>query len=136
MVQISFSQGVGPDEVKQIRESVQKECIALKIEPKNGFIALFVVDELACNIMEHAHATWMELKVTVAAEKFTAVLRDNGIAFDTGRQVESSREKQIVTEENERRLGLSLIGRLVDSIHYSRDKDINQVVLEKSWALN
>jgi anti-sigma regulatory factor (Ser/Thr protein kinase) len=33
-------------------------------------------------------------------------------------------------------LGLGLIGRLVDRMTYSRDKGVNQVVLEKAWQAN
>lgn len=133
MLQITFNQGIGPGEVKQIRDKVQAECIAQKMPPKNGFIMLFVVDELSSNIMEHAHATWMELKIDSNSDRFTATLRDDGVPFDTGAEAAEAREKKITGDEGERRLGLSLIGRLVDRINYSRDKGVNQVVLEKNW---
>lgn len=135
MLQISFNQGIGENEVKLIREKVQAECIALKMAPKNGFILLFVVDELSCNIMEHAHATWMELKIDTDASKFSATLRDDGVPFDTGAEVSEAKQKMVTGEGGERRLGLSLIGRLVDKINYSRDKGVNQVVLEKAWQI-
>jgi len=133
MLQITFNQGIGPTEVKLIRDKVQAECIAAKMAPKNGFIMLFVVDELSSNIMEHAHATWMELKIDNTEKKFTATLRDDGVPFDTGAEVAEAKDKLITGESGERRLGLSLIGRLVDQINYSREKGVNQVVLEKSW---
>src|SRR4051812_14198981 len=133
MLQITFNQGVGPSEVKLIRDKVQAECLAMKMAPKNGFILLFVVDELSSNIMEHAHATWMDLKIDTSAEKFTATLRDDGVPFDTGAEAAEAKEKKITGDGGERRLGLSLIGRLVDRINYSRDKGVNQVVLEKAW---
>src|SRR5580704_7053921 len=133
MLQISFSQGVGPNEVKLIREKVQAECISLKMAPKNGFILLFVVDELSSNIMEHAHATWMDLRIDSNEKRFTATLRDDGVPFDTGAEVAEAKDKKITGEGGERRLGLSLIGRLVDKIVYGRDKGVNQVVLEKAW---
>src|SRR5882672_6795865 len=72
MLQVTFNQGVGPAEVKLISDKVQAECIAMKMAPKNGFILLFVVDELSSNIMEHAHATWMDLKIDTSEKKFTA----------------------------------------------------------------
>lgn len=135
MLQITFNQGVGPNEVKLVREKVQAECLAMKMAPKNGFILLFVVDELCSNIMEHAHATWMELKVESDPAKFLVVLRDDGVAFDTGAEVTEAKEKEMTGESGERRLGLGLIGRLVDKISYSRDKSVNQVVLEKAWQV-
>lgn len=133
MLQISFTQGVGPAEVKLIRDKVQAECIALKMLPKNGFILLFVVDELSCNIMEHAHATWMDLRIELDGEKFTVTLKDDGVPFDAGAEVGAAKQKTIDGESGERRLGLSLIGRLVDSIDYSRAQGINQVVIKKAW---
>jgi anti-sigma regulatory factor (Ser/Thr protein kinase) len=136
MFQISFNQGVGPAEVKLIREKVQSECLALKMPPKNGFIVLFVVDELSCNIMEHAHATWMELKVDTNTDNFVVTLRDDGVPFDSGAEATEAKDRKITGEMGERRLGLGLIGRLVDRMTYSRDKGVNQVVLEKAWQAN
>ena len=134
MLEISFKQGIGPAEVKQIRDKVQAECIALKMLPKNSFILLFVVDELSCNIMEHSHATWMELKVEVNLQKFSATLRDDGVPFDTKAEVGEAKQKAIDGEQGDRRLGLNLIGRLVDEVKYGREKGINQVELQKVWT--
>jgi anti-sigma regulatory factor (Ser/Thr protein kinase) len=75
----------------------------------------------------------MDLKIDGGADKFSAVLRDDGVPFDLGAEAAGAKDKPITGEGGERRLGLSLIARLVDSIHYSRDKGINQVVLEKAW---
>jgi anti-sigma regulatory factor (Ser/Thr protein kinase) len=131
--EISFSQGIGPVEVKQIRERVQSSCIELKIPPKNSFILLFVVDELSCNIMEHSHAKWMELKIEASPANFTATLRDDGVPFDMGSELADAKGKAVSSEGGERRLGLSLVSRLVDSVKYSRDKGVNQVILSKAW---
>jgi anti-sigma regulatory factor (Ser/Thr protein kinase) len=136
MLQISFNQGVGPIEVKQIREKVQAECLALKLPPKNGFVLLFVVDEISCNIMEHAHATWMELKVETDKDKFVVTVRDDGVPFDTGTELQEAKGKSLDLGPNERSLGLSLIARLVDKVGYSREKGANQIVLEKHWKQN
>lgn len=136
MLQISFNQGVGPIEVKQIREKVQAECLALKLPPKNGFVLLFVVDEISCNIMEHAHATWMELKVETDKEKFVVTVRDDGVPFDTGTELTEAKGKSLDLGPDERSLGLSLIARLVDKVAYSREKGANQIVLEKHWKQN
>jgi anti-sigma regulatory factor (Ser/Thr protein kinase) len=133
MLKISFTQGVGPAEVGLIREKVQAECIAQKLLPKNGFILLFVVDELSSNIMEHSHATWMELQVEMDGQKFSARLKDDGVPFDTGAEVGAAKAKAFDGEGGERRLGLGLIGRLVDSIDYSRSQGINEVVIRKAW---
>jgi anti-sigma regulatory factor (Ser/Thr protein kinase) len=133
MLQISFNQGIGPHEVKLIREKVQAECIARKMPPKNGFVLLFVVDELSCNIMEHARASWMDLKIEADEKKFSAVLRDDGIPFDAEAEAGEAKERPVTGESDGRRLGLGLIGRLVDRISYSRENGVNQVVLEKAW---
>jgi anti-sigma regulatory factor (Ser/Thr protein kinase) len=133
MIQISFKQALGPLEVKQIRDKVQAECLALRVAPKNGFILLFVVDELSCNIMEHSHASWMDLKIEVTEKGFSALLKDDGVPFDTGAEVSEAKGKAINGESGERRLGLNLIGRLVDKIVYSRDAGANLVKVEKAW---
>ena len=63
----------------------------------------------------------------------TAIVYD-GLGHSSYRsEAAEAKEKKITGEGGERRLGLSLIGRLVDRINYSRDKGVNQVVLEKSW---
>jgi anti-sigma regulatory factor (Ser/Thr protein kinase) len=136
MIEIAFQQGVGPKEVQLIRDRVQKECFAMKMRPKDSFILLFVVDELSCNIMEHAHASWMQLRIETSERGFSAVLKDDGVAFDTSAEVKEAKTKKVESEEGERKLGLSLIGRLVDRVSYTRSAGVNQVILEKAWSQN
>ena len=58
MIDMNFPQGVGEPDVKKIRLAVQGEAASKGLGPQQGFMLLFVVDELCCNVMEHSRAAW------------------------------------------------------------------------------
>ena len=63
MLALTFPKGVGEADVKSIRQAVQSEASQKGLGPQQGFVLLFVIDELCCNVMEHGRAAWMELKL-------------------------------------------------------------------------
>jgi anti-sigma regulatory factor (Ser/Thr protein kinase) len=133
MINLRFTQGLGPDDVHAIRQSVQTEAAQQGLAAQQGFVMVFVVDELVCNVMEHARAAWMELKIEADPKGFRCKLVDDGVPFDTADSVKSAASADIKGED-ERRLGLNLIGRLVDDVSYTRTPEgLNQVELGKAW---
>jgi anti-sigma regulatory factor (Ser/Thr protein kinase) len=133
MIAMSFPGGLGAQDVQQIRHAVQEEASARGLGPQHGFMLLFVVDELCCNVMEHSRAAWAELKVEANPTGFRLVLTDDGVPFDLAGQVRSASGKDLKGEDD-RRLGLNLIGRLVDDLKYDRTPEgLNRVELAKSF---
>jgi anti-sigma regulatory factor (Ser/Thr protein kinase) len=133
MIAMSFPRGVGAQDVQQIRHAVQEEASARGLGPQHGFMLLFVVDELCCNVMEHSRAAWAELKVEANPTGFRLVLTDDGVPFDLAGQVRSA-SGQDLKGEDDRRLGLNLIGRLVDDLKYDRTPEgLNRVEMAKSF---
>jgi anti-sigma regulatory factor (Ser/Thr protein kinase) len=133
MVNLRFSHGIGANDVHSIRQSVQAEAAQVGLGAQQGFVMIFVVDELVCNVMEHGKAAWMELKIEADPRGFRCQLVDDGMPFDTADSVKSAAQSDIKGED-ERRLGLNLIGRLVDDVSYRRTPEgLNHLELAKAW---
>src|SRR5260370_729152 len=107
MVNLRFSQGIGASDVQNIRQSVQAEAASAGLAAQQGFVMVFVVDELVCNVMEHARAAWMELKIEADPKGFHCQLVDDGMPFDTADSVKNASHTDIKGEDD-RRLGLNL----------------------------
>lgn len=133
MIAMNFPRGVGAQDVKQIRQAVQTEASAKGLGPQQGFMLLFVVDELCCNVMEHSRAAWADLKIEANPTGFRLVLTDDGVPFDLAGQVRSAAGGDLKGQDD-RRLGLNLIGRLVDDLRYDRTPEgLNRVEMAKSF---
>jgi anti-sigma regulatory factor (Ser/Thr protein kinase) len=127
-----FDKGIGALDLRQIRDAVQGECLSKGLGPKDSFIVLFVTDEIVCNVMEHSKATWMEMELELSPEGFSASFKDDGVTFDAKSEVDALKGKA-VDGENERHLGLNLIGRLVDKVDYKREQNVNTLNVSKFW---
>jgi len=133
MLAMSFPRGLGAGDVQKIRSAVQGEASAKGLGPQHGFMLLFVVDELCCNVMEHSRAAWAELKIEANPAGFRLVLTDDGVPFDLAGQAKAASHTDIKGEDD-RRLGLNLIGRLVDDLRYDRTPEgLNRVEMAKSF---
>ena len=133
MVNLSFSQGLGANDIHSIRQSVQAEAAQMGLGAQQGFVMVFVVDELVCNVMEHSRAARMELTIEANPKGFRCQLKDDGMPFDTAGSVKTASHSDLKGEDD-RRIGLNLIGRLVDDVRYTRTAEgLNQVELAKAW---
>lgn len=133
-MKLSFPHGISEKDVHSIRSSVQGECQRLALPPQSGFIVLFVIDELCCNLMEHSKAGWSELHLDADTKGFKFTLKDDGIPFNTQVEVKSVASKSLDEQDSDRNLGLSLIGRLVDKVNYQRTAEgLNHLELLKAW---
>jgi anti-sigma regulatory factor (Ser/Thr protein kinase) len=83
--------------------------------------------------MEHSRAAWAELKIEANPAGFRLVMTDDGVPFDMAGQIQTA-AKVDIKGEDERRLGLNLIGRLVDDLKYDRTPEgLNRVEMAKSF---
>ena len=133
MLELKFPQGLAETDIQTVRVAVQDEAAKGGLSPQHGFVLLFVVDELLCNVMEHAGAGRAQLSLQASAAGFRVRMVDDGEPFDTAGQVKSA-SKGDLRGADDRRLGLNLVGRLVDEIEYHRTADgQNLVELAKSF---
>jgi signal transduction histidine kinase len=130
---MSFPHGLGEKDIKAVRVAVQGEAAKAGLSPQHGFVLLFVVDELLCNVMEHAQAASAQLSLQASSAGFRLTLVDDGRPFDTAGLAQKAAGGDLRNAED-RRLGLNLVGRLVDEIEYRRTPaGQNQVELAKSF---
>lgn len=133
MLAMKFTHGLGAEDVQQIRQAVQGEASTKGLGPQQGFMLLFVVDELCCNVMEHSRAAWAELRIEANSSGFRLQLTDDGVPFDLGSQIRSAATHDMKGDDD-RRLGLNLIGRLVDDLRYDRTPEgLNRVEMAKNF---
>jgi anti-sigma regulatory factor (Ser/Thr protein kinase) len=131
MLELRYDQGLGPKEILLLRQSVQGEAQRGGLSPQHGFMLLFVVDELVCNVMEHARAGFAELAIEASPSGFRLTLTDDGLPFDPSGQAKVPVDPAAAAD---RRLGLHLVGRLVDEMDYRRTPEgLNRVELAKSF---
>lgn len=133
MLAMEFPQGMGAQDVLKVRQAVQGEAAAKGLGPQQGFLLLFVVDELCSNVMEHSRASRAGLKVEAGPSGFRLELTDNGVPFDLAAQAKAAAGTDLKGRDD-RRLGLNLIGRLVDELKYDRTPEgLNRVEMAKSF---
>jgi len=131
MLELRYDHGLGQPEILLLRQSVQSEAQRGGLSPQHGFMLLFVVDELVCNVMEHARAEFAELAIEASPTGFRLTLTDDGLPFDPAGQSKVPVDPNAVAD---RRLGLHLVGRLVDELDYHRTPEgLNRVELAKSF---
>ena len=131
MLELRYEHGLDQKDILSLRQSVQSEAQRGGLSPQHGFMLLFVVDELVCNVMEHARAEFAELAIEANASGFRLTLTDDGLPFDPSNQAKVPVDPAAVAD---RRLGLHLVGRLVDELDYRRTPEgFNRVELAKSF---
>jgi anti-sigma regulatory factor (Ser/Thr protein kinase) len=131
MLELRYDNGLGQKDILMLRQSVQGEAQRGGLSPQHGFMLLFVVDELVCNVMEHAGAGFAELAVEASPSGFRLTLTDDGLPFDPAGQAKVPVDPAAAAD---RRLGLHLVGRLVDELDYHRTPEgLNRVELAKSF---
>jgi sigma-B regulation protein RsbU (phosphoserine phosphatase) len=88
------------------------------------------IEEAVVNIVNYSQATWLELKIKNEKIKIVISLSDNGVAFDPTKQEEVDTEK-VTAERQVGGLGIALLRRIADEVHYSREDDINTLTIIK-----
>ena len=103
-----FDAGFGPAEVSKMREDVARQLHEAAVPGDASYALINVLDEFCCNMMEHAHANWVEIQVQPRAQALHAVLKDDGAEFDPVEAIRNV-DPQQPAPVTERRLGLYMI---------------------------
>lgn len=121
-----FKAGFGEAELLKLRESVARQMHDAGVQGDSSYAFINVLDEFCCNMMEHALANWIEIKVEPRQDSIAAVLRDDGTAFDPTAAINHVDPEQ-PANVTERRLGLYMIGLLAKDLRYKREGDVNHL---------
>ena len=116
-------------------DRVQREAVAMMDEvgvPKSQRHAVTVViEELCTNIMEHSHATWLEVGISKSGDKIELAFADDGLAFDPSNAINEAPSSARLTRSVDRHLGLYMISSLTRGFEYFRDEvGVNIMQLE------
>ncbi|MBO7457602.1 MAG: SpoIIE family protein phosphatase [Paludibacteraceae bacterium] len=89
------------------------------------------IEEAVVNIVNYSQAEWIELKVeSLELKELVITLRDNGVAFDPTQQADVDTE-QVTAERQIGGLGIALLRRIADDVHYRREEEINTLTIIK-----
>ena len=125
-----FGTAFQPENVDRLREKVG-ECLERGgIAGPTAFLLLNLMDELICNILEHSKASWVELEMHPAQKQVKLVFRDDGPRFDPSEAIKGRGDGQVPEVENDRSLGLYMVGQIAKSWNYHRvNGDVNELNL-------
>ena len=133
MVSLRFPGRFGPVEIYKVRQAVKSACEESGLTPEATYSFVSAVDELCCNVMEHSKAKWFGIELQMEKGSLEARLSDDGVEFDPTDIIDQQDSKEVFENATDRKLGLSMVGLMVDAINHSRDTDgINHVVLTKN----
>lgn len=130
---LRFSADFGEAEVIRMREKVG-DCLDLGgVTGATAYVLVTVIDELVCNILEHSHATYVELEMHPEPGQVLLLLRDDGQEFDPAEAIMRKTPASAVENESERNLGLYMVSQLASSCNYERlDGNVNQLSFKVS----
>ncbi|MCC7117010.1 MAG: ATP-binding protein [Anaerolineales bacterium] len=118
----------------EIREFVAEVARAGKFTEKEIYSLQLAADEAASNIIEHAYAgvTNASLEVTceMQGNTMTIIMRDQGAPFDPA-QVKQPNLKAELSERQIGGLGVYLMRKLMDEVHYESRGKVNTLTMLK-----
>ena len=125
-----FGTDFRPENVDRLRIKVG-ECLDRGgIKGSTAFLLLNLMDELICNILEHSHATWVELEMHPSADHVLLLFRDDGTRFDPGTSLKEPHIEKAVDSEDGRSMGLYMVAQIARSWEYRRvDGAVNELEL-------
>ena len=125
-----FGTDFRPENVDRLRIKVG-ECLERGgIKGSMAFLLLNMMDELICNILEHGHATWVELEMHPFPTEVRLIFRDDGTQFNPGNALENSNLDDAVDSENGRRMGLYMVSQVARNWRYHRvNGEVNELEL-------
>ncbi len=118
----------GPEEVDRLRGDVSKFMSLSRVDGPLAYSIVTVVDELACNILEYAQATWLEVELRTGLGQVDLKVRDDGQPFDPIQRVRGE-SAMLPNENQDRKLGLYMVGKLGEDLQYQRAGSMNEFSL-------
>jgi len=119
----------------RVRDFIVEVCSDAGMGPRETSNTKLAVDEACTNIIKHAYggsgsSGEIKVRVEVHAGELTIRLEDHGKRFDFS-SVEDPDLDQYVETGRKGGLGVFLINRLMDHVHYESKGNTNQLVLTK-----
>jgi anti-sigma regulatory factor (Ser/Thr protein kinase) len=104
------------------------ECLdRAGIHGTSAFLLLNMMDELICNILEHGHASWVELEVHPYQKEVRVIFRDDGPAFNPEPSLRGERQDRHIDKHVEysggRSMGLYIVSKIAKAWDYQRIDD-------------
>jgi anti-sigma regulatory factor (Ser/Thr protein kinase) len=119
------------DNIDRMREKLGECLQRCGIGGSQSYALLNLMDELACNVLEHSQARWIELEIHPNASDVRIILRDDGPEFNPAAQVSKGELDEAVDKGTGRNLGLYMVGQIARSWNYTRaNGTVNELVLD------
>ena len=129
-----ISLGLTPEQLDEIRETLEEWVVMAGVEESVQFSASTIIEEMATNIMEHSGASWLEVGVYWFDDGVLLVVADDGKKFDPAAANKSIHEQLAAFDI--RHLGLAMIGQITKNFVHFRDEETkcNRAVIQISNA--
>lgn len=122
--------------LRQMRNTHLSTCEELGLPDETSWDLVSITDEICSNIAEHSDASWLEweMKVDSSKARFELIFRDDGSPFNPKAvMLSTDRADPIDYIEDDRHIGLALVGKLAGEIEYRRrDGDVNELIISKT----
>jgi anti-anti-sigma factor len=118
--------GFTPTQVERLRNEAAAFLTTLRVPGPQAYSIITVVDEVACNILEHAKASFLELELKAGLGVIELTFRDDGMPFDATEQVRKQ-AALMPGDSEERKLGLYMVTSLGDGLRYERRGNLNEL---------
>lgn len=120
--------GFTPEQVERFRHETAAFLALMKVPGPQAYSTVTVVDELVCNILEHAQASFLELELKSGLGVVELLFRDDGVAFDPTEQARQQ-VAMMPGDSEERNLGIYMVVNLGDGLHYERRGPLNELTV-------
>jgi anti-anti-sigma factor len=117
----------------RVRDFIVEVCVDAGLGPRETSNTKLAVDEACTNIIKHAYeggSGEINVRVEMTSGEVKIILQDRGKRFDYS-SVEDPDLDQYVETGRKGGLGVFLINRLMDDVHYHSSGNTNQLVLVK-----
>lgn len=128
------------DHLPELRKALHDFGLSAGLEARALKKTEVAIEEMIVNIVNYSQATWVELgvkRVQTAsltdrfADRLQITLRDDGVEFDPTKQAEVDTEK-VTAERQIGGLGIALLRKIADDVHYERRDGINELTILKN----
>lgn len=123
------------ENLKVIRDFVNKSLIALKVNDAESDVIVLAVDEVCANVIIHSCncdiSKNLELEVKKEHQNIIVNIKDSGLSFNP-LEHKSNSLQEIVEAKRKGGLGLMLVNRIMDKIEYKVEKTFNICTLYKN----
>jgi serine/threonine-protein kinase RsbW len=121
--------------LKQVREFVRESFNQQGIVDPDAYMMILAVDEICSNLMIHSNNCdsdkQIDLMLHFLGNQLSITIKDYGLAFNYEAQEENQVEK-LIAEKRKGGLGLLLVKKIMDEVHYETSLGQNCWVLSKN----